>query len=171
MRIKKVINLLTTIFITSSTLLAIDDTNISKESNSTIVNENNQTQILEINLDELKKKSGLRDGNSKAISGTLKYNGNNDEVSFVIESPDGNNDEVIARGKGKICLVGTRDTLLIGDFKLTISKDNKILPNYPKTYKNRRICISAREIKDGDMLIIRDKFGNDSVNMKLLNSI
>jgi hypothetical protein len=135
------------------------------------VNENNQTQILEINLDELKKKSGLRDGNSKAISGTLKYNGNNDEVSFVIESPDGNNDEVITRGKGKICLVGTDETLLIGDFKLSILKDNKTLPTYPKKYKKRKICISVKEVKNGDLLIVRDKLGNKSVEIKLLNNI
>ena len=162
-------SLLSSMVILSSLFSANSENNSSKESNQTI-EDRNTTKPIEINLDKFRKKSALKDGKREPVRGTFKINGHNDEVAFY---PEGHNDEVINIGKDKkVCLLGSKKTLMKGDFKLIINKDNNILPSYPKSYKDRKICISTDEIEKGDLILIEDKFGNVSVriDIKMLNS-
>ena len=140
--------------------------NSSKESNITLEKETKVKKPLDIDLDKFKKKDGLKGGKSNPIKGTLKYNDNNDEVAYYPPQGD-NNDEVIYVGDSKVCLVGTRKTLFKGDFKLSIINGGKPIFSYPKDYQNRKICISVKEIKKGNLLLVKDAFGNDSVKMKI----
>ncbi len=137
------------------------DNNITKKSDS-----NKTDNKLIINLDTLKKKNGLRGIKSKVINGVITISKGNDEVSYSL-GDSGNNDEVINIGKAKVCLVGTKKSLLWGDFKLTILNEGEDIASYPKIYKNREMCISLSDIRKGDTIVIKDRFKKDKVNIKI----
>lgn len=167
---KKIVktSLLLTTLIVSSLFSATNENNVSKESNSTVTKKNEILKPLIVDLDKLKKKSGLRDSKAKTIKGTLWIGGGNDEVSYSADSPDGNNDEVIASGNAKVCLVGTKKSLFRPSFELSILKDGKAISSYPKTYKKRKMCISIEDIQRGDSVEVRRK-GKIKVRLTIKN--
>ncbi|HHB94083.1 MAG TPA: hypothetical protein ENK88_02970 [Campylobacterales bacterium] len=160
------IGLVSSVMVLSLLLGADKENNSSKESNATVKKETKVKKTLEIDLDKFQKKDGSKSGKPNPIKGTLKYNGKNDEVSYY--PPQGNNnDEVIYKGNGKICLLGTKHTLFKPNFKLDIIKNGKSISSYPKTHSKRRICVSVEEIKKGDLLLVKDGYKNSAVEMKI----
>jgi len=129
------------LFIMMALFASNNDTNSSQESNETKEKIDKKTSSsLTVNLDKLKKKSGLKGSNFNVVKGTILFSDNNDEVSVK----GWNNDEVSNKG---ICFNGTKRTLYHGKFKVSILRKDESV--FESTHSARNICISTEEIKKG----------------------
>jgi hypothetical protein len=96
----------------------------------------------------------------------LEYSHQNNKIKFRPSS--GGNDEVAyVENDAKICLMGTKISLLKRNFKVTLTNNGKLVPGYSEPYKKRNICIKISDIKSADLLLIEDGYQRLAVEITI----